>query len=115
MGTKNKNLWKNRLYNKWNTIFRNTLNAFLDDMVTILVTNTFQNRILELVNYIDLPVHINYLQNLYYWTSEIVSYSTKGLTFTGSSTGDRQNKPNKSKPIMPILVIQKDDNNLMWW
>jgi cytoplasmic iron level regulating protein YaaA (DUF328/UPF0246 family) len=45
MGTKINYFWKNRLYNKWNAIFRNTLNAFLDYMVTILISNAFQNRI----------------------------------------------------------------------
>jgi hypothetical protein len=64
MGTKNNYLRKNRFYNKWNAIFRNTLNAFLDYMVTILISNAFQNIILELMNNIDLSVHINYLQNL---------------------------------------------------
>jgi hypothetical protein len=64
MGTKINYLRKNRFHNKWNAIFRNTLNALLDYMVTILINNTFQNIILELMNNIDLSVHINYLQNL---------------------------------------------------
>jgi hypothetical protein len=33
-------------------------------MVAILIINTFENRILELMNNINLPVHINYLNNL---------------------------------------------------
>jgi hypothetical protein len=64
MGTKINYLRKNRFHNKWNAIFRNTLNALLDYMVTILISNTFQNIILELMNNIDLSVQINYLQNL---------------------------------------------------
>ena len=117
MGTKNKNLRKNRLNNKRNTVFRNTLNAFLDDMVTILITNTFQNRILELMNNIDLPIHINYFQNLLILniTNYLIKHQGGRSNFTGSGTENQQKKLKKSKPIMSISEVGQqflfDDNN----
>lgn len=50
VSTKQKNFLKYILYDKWNAIFRNTLYALLDYMVTILISNTSENRILELTN-----------------------------------------------------------------
>jgi len=58
-------------------------------MVTILITNTFQNIILELMNNVDLSIHINYLQNLLIMDNinYLIKHHRDRLNFIGCGAG----------------------------
>ena len=64
MGRQGNNLSKKGWDNKLDPILWDTLNTFLDYMITILVTDTFHNRTIKLCHHSCLLLHINHFQGL---------------------------------------------------